>query len=74
MKKLIERWKAETPLFFKNVIRIAVVIAGVTGSLWGLNESMNLQLDAIMLNIIKYSFVASTSVSLISKFAKENKS
>ena len=55
MKKLLDRWRAETPQVWKKVQSIALVISGTASAVWTVNASLGLNLDSYTLAFCKYA-------------------
>ena len=73
MKILLElkqRWKAETPIFWKKVLKLAKWVIGCAASVWAANGLMNLGLDPVFLNVLKYTIVAGIVTGLNAKITK----
>lgn len=73
MKRLIKRWRAKTPKFFKNVIYICGGVAFMCTTALTVNSTLDRKISDKVLDVITYVLVSSASIASISKFAKENK-
>jgi len=54
LKVCLERWKAETPKFFKGVQKLSLTLGTSAVSVWVINDTMNLELPEVILSICKY--------------------
>lgn len=70
MKTLSERWKAETPIFWKKVQQLATWVGTAATAVWGANMSMNLMLPEVILTICKYLILASIVSGIQAKLTK----
>jgi len=68
MNHLIERFKAETPIFWKKVQRFMVIVGGIATAVWTINAQMGLNLDVHIVTVCKYVLVACAAVTLSSQF------
>ncbi len=77
---LIDRWKAPTPRFFKNVIKVCLTLAAGAGALLmadtlgkavmpGFEFKLLPAVTVVCKNVVAFGF----AVAAMSKFAKENK-
>ena len=63
MKKLIDRWKAETPQGWKRVKSIALIISGTCSAIWATTASLGFNLDTYTLTFCKYAILAGLILS-----------
>lgn len=70
LKVCIDRWKSETPSFFKGVKKIAVTLGSSATSIWLINESMSLNLHEDVLSVCKYLIAASAAMGVTAQFTK----
>jgi hypothetical protein len=68
----LQRWKAESPEFFKKLRAIAIAIFTAATSVWVSNSTLGLELDEISLSICKYTIAFCTAVGLTSKLTVKN--
>jgi NAD kinase len=73
MKKLIERWKAATPKFWKKAIWVAVKIGSAAIALKAGNATFDLALPAIIITVCNYTIAACVTLGLTAKLTKEDK-
>jgi hypothetical protein len=73
MKEIIARWKAETPIFFKNLIVFGITLAGVGGALLAAEKTVpNFHLPALMYQASQWMIVAGLVCSAVSKTTKKD--
>ena len=65
MKKLVERWKAETPYFFKKVINFGLILGGVGAAI----ISVPIALPAGIVTVGGYLVTAGLVASSVGKLA-----
>ena len=66
-----ERWKAETPIFFNGVKKLAVSIGTPCMAIWVANSSLTLDLPSILLTICKYSIAICASMGITAQLTKQ---
>lgn len=71
MKKLIERFKAELPCFWKCVQKLALSVGGSMAALLAGNSAFDLQLNDVLLTIIKYSLAVCITIAGTAQFTKQ---
>jgi hypothetical protein len=71
-KLICARWKAESPEFFNKLKRGAIGVGLSATAVWGVNSSMNLQLDESILSVCKYVIAFTAAVGLTSKITAKN--
>lgn len=69
---LKKRWKAESPDFFKKVKKAAFSIGVSAAAVWGANTMFNLELDAQILEVCKYTIAVAAAVAGTSQFTAKN--
>ena len=69
-EKLIERWNAETPIFFKKLRNLSIAIGGSATSVWLANSTMGLNLNETLLSICKYAIASCCALGLSSQLTK----
>ena len=67
--KLIERWKAPTPDFFKKVIWIGLSISGISTGLITLLASLNLAIPDVVYTILTSATALGIGMAKVGKFA-----
>lgn len=72
LKTIVNRWKAETPDFFKKVKRLAIAIGVPAFGVWQANSMFSLQLDEITLTICKYTIAACAAMGLTAQLTAKN--
>lgn len=70
LQELKDRWKSESPVFFKKVTAIAISIGSSATAVWLANSTMNLQLPEVLMSVCKYAIAASAAMGLTSKLTK----
>ncbi len=70
MKEIINRLKAETPIFWVKIRTIAVTVMGSCTAIWVANSAMNLQLDTHILSVCKYMIAISAATGLNAQLTK----
>ena len=60
------RWKARTPLFFRNIIKAGIAIAGVGTTLL----TLPVALPAALVTASTYMIAVGSTAAVISKFTK----
>lgn len=68
MKEILERWKAKTPIFFKRLQKIGLVI----GSVAGVIATAPISLPASVVTLAGYLTVASGTIAAISQLTVDN--
>ena len=66
METVKRRWKARTPLFFRNIIKAGVAIAGVGTAIL----SLPVALPAALVTASTYMIAIGSTAAVISKFTK----
>lgn len=61
------RWRANTPLFWKKVMRFAIVFGSASISVYTVNTSMDLGLPDIIIDVCRYSIAVCAALGLSSK-------
>lgn len=69
-QKLIERWNAETPIFFRKMRNLAITIGSSATSVWVANSTMELNLNETLLSVCKYSITFCCAIGLSSQLTK----
>ena len=70
MKELIERWKAEMPVFWQNVLAFAIVIGGSALAVKTGDATLNLNMPAIIITICNYIIAVCCALGLSAKLTK----
>jgi len=71
MKKIIERWKAPTPSFFKKVIKAGIGIGALGIGILGLPATIpGLILPAIITTVATHAAAVGGTAALIAKLTK----
>jgi hypothetical protein len=70
LQTIKERWKAETPAFFKEVKKISIAIGSSCTAVWVINSSMGLELPEIILSVCKYSIAFCAAMGLTAQLTK----
>ena len=65
-----ERWKSETPKFFRGVKKTAITLGSSATAVWVTNESMSLELHENILQVCKYIIAASAAMGLTAQLTK----
>lgn len=69
-KTIKDRWKAETPAFFKEVKKFSLAIGSSCTAVWVINSSMGLELPEIILSVCKYAIAFCSAMGLTSQLTK----
>lgn len=70
MKEILERWKAESPQFFKELKVLALKIGGIGTIILGASLIPGINLDEIFIKIISYLVVACAAIAGTSQLTK----
>lgn len=70
MRKLILRWKAETPSFFKKVLRVSLVLGGAAGAILTIHETKGYPISSFVLSSCEHLIYVAGAVAAVAKFAK----
>ncbi len=70
MKTLIQRLLSDTPKFFKVLRNAALSLGGVATALIASNDSLGLNLEADLLQLLKYAIAISIAVASVSQTTK----
>lgn len=74
MNQLFERIKAQTPGWFKSVIRLSIVLAAAGGALLTVNSTVpGFKLPADIEKLAQWMVVAGVVAAAVAKTAKEDK-
>jgi hypothetical protein len=71
-KEIRKRWKAELPDFFVKVKSIAIAVGSSATAVWVANSSLNLELDAVVLDFCKYAIAFCAAAGLTSQLTAKN--
>ena len=71
MKEIIDRLKAETPLFFKKLRVFSIRVGGSAAAVIVANSSMSLRLDETLLSVLGYIVAVCVAVAGTSQLAKK---
>jgi hypothetical protein len=74
LNEIKERWKSETPIFFKKLRNMAMTLGSSATALWLTNESMSLHLPDGVMNVCKYTIAACAAMGITSQLTKETPS
>lgn len=69
---VIDRWKSETPKFFKGVKNLSLTLGTAAASVWGINSMMNLELPQIILDVCKYAIAVAAAMGFTAQLTKVN--
>lgn len=69
---IVQRWKAETPDFFKKLKRVAITLGTSATAVWVANSSMSLSLADPILQVCKYTIAFCAAVGLTSQLTAKN--
>lgn len=72
MKKLIERWMSELPDFWRKVRNIAITLAASCTAVFLANNSMNLQLPAVLITVCKYGIAVGAATGVNAQLTKKD--
>ena len=64
---MLERWKAPTPILFKRIRNIGLILAGVAGAIL----SSPITLPSLVISVAGYVMVASGVLSTVSQITVE---
>lgn len=72
MKKIIiiERWKSESPVFFKKLKKFALAIGTSACAVVGVNSAMNLNLNETLIVSLSYVIAVCAAVAGTSQLTK----
>lgn len=70
LKTIKDRWKAETPNFFKEVRKFSLAIGSSCTAVWVINSSMGLELPIIILSVCKYAIAFCSAMGLTAQLTK----
>jgi hypothetical protein len=70
MNKIIERWNAETPDFFKKLKKYAFSIGGSAAAVLTANNLFGLSLDATLISTLGYVVAACVAIAGTAKLTK----
>jgi len=70
LKTIKERWKAETPLFFKEIRKFSLAIGSSCTAVWMVNSNLDLELPVIILSVCKYSIAFCAAMGLTAQLTK----
>lgn len=79
MKELKERWKSETPTFWKKIQKFSLWGIGLCTSVLGINpaiSAMGVQFQAVpdlLVSVAAHGFGIFTVVAFLTQFAKSDK-
>lgn len=62
IKTISKRWKAETPIFFKQLQKVATGLGTSAAAIWTAQTTMTLDLHPTFLEICKYLIVFSAAM------------
>jgi hypothetical protein len=69
----IERWKAETPDFFKGIKKVALTLGTSCASVWVVNDVMNLELHPYLLEACKYLIASAAAMGFTAQLTRVQK-
>jgi hypothetical protein len=73
MNTLIARIKAQTPIWFKSIIRLSLILATIGTALLGADGNVpNFHLTELLAKIATYMVVAGLVAAAVAKTAKED--
>lgn len=70
LQTLKDRWKAETPIFFQGIKKIAIWVGTPCTAIWVANSSMGLELPLVVLTVCKYSIALCAGMGLTAQLTK----
>jgi hypothetical protein len=70
MKTLIERWKAKMPIFWKQVLAVAVVVGSAALGLKTGNVMFELNMPEIVIAVCNYILAVASTLGLAAKLTK----
>ena len=73
LNTVAERWKAETPDFFKGVKKVALTLGTSCASVWVVNDIMNLELHPYVLEVCKYTIAAAAAMGFTAQLTRIQK-
>jgi hypothetical protein len=62
IKTISKRWKAETPVFFKQIQKLATGLGASAAAIWTAQSTMTLELHPVFLEVCKYLIVFSAAM------------
>jgi len=74
MKKnnIIERWKSESPTFFKKLKNVSISVGTSAGAVIAANATMSLNLSETLISILGYVVAVCVAIAGTSKLTKED--
>lgn len=69
---LLNRIKSEEPPFFKTVIKYALWLSGLAGSLLALFPTLSIETSPIVIKILEYCVIAGVVATSIAKLTTTN--
>lgn len=73
LNTIVERWKAETPVFFKWVKKVALTLGTSCASVWVVNDIMNLELHHYILETCKYMIASAAAMGFTAQLTRVQK-
>lgn len=70
IKTIVDRWKAETPIFFKGVKKLAITLGSSATAVWLINDSMSLGLHPTLLEVCKYLIAVSAAIGVTAQLTQ----
>ncbi len=71
MNELIERFKSESPVFFKKLKKYALSIGGSSAAVLIVNASMGLNLSQTLVTVLGYVVAACAAIAGTSQLTKQ---
>jgi hypothetical protein len=71
MNELIERFKSESPVFFKKLKKYALSIGGSATAVLIVNASMNLNLDQTLIAVLGFVVAACAAIAGTSQLTRQ---
>jgi hypothetical protein len=70
IKESKKRWLSETPVYFQKVRQLAISLGASATAIWVANDTMQLDLSQIILDICKYLITLSAGVGVTAQLTK----
>jgi len=70
IKTILKRWSAETPKFFQGVKKLAITLGSSATAVWLANDTMNLGLHSIVLEVCKYLIAIAAAMGVTAQLTQ----
>ena len=70
LKTIKNRWCAETPNFFKGLLKIAITLGSSATAVWVANNTMSLELHSTVLDVCRYLIAISAAMGVTSQLTQ----